>query len=123
MTLTAGTRIGPHEIIAPLDSEGMGNVYRAHDTRLDRTVVIKVLSPHWGAGPTSRQRFERDTKIVASLSHPAIRALHDIGRERPRPASQPPSGGGSTANDGLPAGAGNEPPVSADEPEIDVRWG
>ena len=117
--LTAGTRIGPHEIIAPLDSEGTGDVYRAHDTRLDRTVVIKVLSPHWGGGPTSRARFERDTKIVASLSHPAIRALHDIGRERPRPASQPPSSGSSTADDGAPAGAGDDQPASADEPEID----
>src|SRR5580765_7650854 len=80
MPLTAGTRLGPYEIIAGIGAGGMGQVYRARDTRLDRTVAIKVLHESYGADPERRERFEREAKLVASLDHPHICALHDVGR-------------------------------------------
>jgi eukaryotic-like serine/threonine-protein kinase len=81
MTLSAGSRLGPYEIVAPLGAGGMGEVYRARDTRLDRTVAIKVLASHLSASPEVRQRFEREAKTISQLSHPHICALHDVGRE------------------------------------------
>jgi Tol biopolymer transport system component len=81
MTLAAGSRLGPYEIVAPLGAGGMGEVYRARDTRLERTVAIKVLSSHLSASPEVRQRFEREAKTISQLSHPHICALHDVGRE------------------------------------------
>src|SRR5678816_1617586 len=81
MTLEAGSRLGPYEILAPLGAGGMGEVYRARDTRLERTVAIKVLSPKLSASPESRQRFEREAKTISQLSHPHICALYDVGRE------------------------------------------
>ncbi|HEV8611405.1 MAG TPA: protein kinase [Thermoanaerobaculia bacterium] len=81
MTLSAGSRLGPYEIVAPLGAGGMGEVYRARDTRLERTVAIKVLSSHLSASPEVRQRFEREAKTISQLSHPHICALHDVGRE------------------------------------------
>jgi len=81
MTLTAGSRLGPYEIVAPLGAGGMGEVYRARDTRLDRTVAVKVLPTHLSSSPESRQRFEREAKTISQLSHPHICALHDVGRE------------------------------------------
>ena len=81
MTLSAGSRLGPYEIVSPLGAGGMGEVYRARDTRLERTVAIKVLSSHLSASPESRQRFEREAKTISQLSHPHICALHDMGRE------------------------------------------
>ena len=66
--LTAGTRLGPYEILAPLGAGGMGEVYRARDTRLDRSVAIKVLSEHLSAKPEVRARFEREARTVASLN-------------------------------------------------------
>jgi Tol biopolymer transport system component len=81
MTLAAGSRLGPYEIVAPLGAGGMGEVYRARDTRLDRTVAIKVLPTHLSSSPESRQRFEREAKTISQLSHPHICALHDVGRE------------------------------------------
>lgn len=69
MTLSSGTRLGPYEILAPLGAGGMGEVYRACDTRLDRTVAIKVLPAHVADDPDLRQRFEREAKTVAA--HPA----------------------------------------------------
>ncbi|HEV8610310.1 MAG TPA: protein kinase [Thermoanaerobaculia bacterium] len=81
MTLSAGSRLGPYEIVSPLGAGGMGEVYRARDTRLDRTVAIKVLAAHLSSSPEVRQRFEREAKTISQLSHPHICALHDVGRE------------------------------------------
>jgi Tol biopolymer transport system component len=81
MTLASGTRLGPYEIVAPLGAGGMGEVYRARDTRLERTVAVKVLSSHLSASPEVRQRFEREARTISQLSHPHICALHDVGRE------------------------------------------
>ncbi|HVE66270.1 MAG TPA: protein kinase, partial [Thermoanaerobaculia bacterium] len=81
MTLSTGTRLGPYEIVAPIGAGGMGEVYRARDTRLERTVAIKVLSAHLSASPESRQRFEREARTISQLSHPHICALYDVGRE------------------------------------------
>jgi serine/threonine protein kinase len=81
MTLSAGSRLGPYEILSPLGAGGMGEVYRARDTRLDRTVAIKVLAAHLSASSEVRQRFEREAKTISQLSHPHICALHDVGRE------------------------------------------
>jgi Tol biopolymer transport system component len=81
VTLPAGSRLGPYEIVAPLGAGGMGEVYRARDTRLDRTVAIKVLASHLSASPEVRQRFEREARTISQLSHPHICALHDVGRE------------------------------------------
>jgi eukaryotic-like serine/threonine-protein kinase len=81
VTIAAGSRLGPYEIVAPLGAGGMGEVYRARDTRLERTVAIKVLPAHLSSSPESRQRFEREAKTISQLSHPHICALHDVGRE------------------------------------------
>ncbi|MGH9386393.1 MAG: protein kinase domain-containing protein, partial [Vicinamibacterales bacterium] len=85
--LTHGTRLGPYEIETPLGSGGMGEVYRARDTRLDRIVALKVLSAGLAEDHVSRERFEREARAISSLNHPNICVLHDIGHERPRPAS------------------------------------
>jgi len=79
MSLSAGTRLGPYEILAPLGAGGMGEVYRARDTRLDRNVAIKVLPGAFAHDPERLQRFEREAKAVATLSHPNILAIHDFG--------------------------------------------
>ncbi len=81
MTLSAGTRLGPYEILSPLGAGGMGEVYKARDTRLERTVAVKVLPSHMSASAEVRQRFEREAKTVSQLSHPHICALYDVGRE------------------------------------------
>jgi predicted Ser/Thr protein kinase len=81
MALTSGTKLGPYEIIAPLGAGGMGEVYRALDTRLDRTVAIKILPPHLSDDAMRRQRFEREAKAVSSLNHPHICTLYDVGRQ------------------------------------------
>ena len=80
--LTAGTQLGPYRILGPIGAGGMGEVYRATDTRLDRTVAIKLITRYWAENPEMRQRFEREAQIVASLKHPNICVLHDIGSER-----------------------------------------
>src|SRR4051812_10146559 len=82
MRLSAGTRLGPYEILAPLGAGGMGEVYRALDTRLERTVAIKVLPEHLANHPSALARFEREAKAVAALSHPNILALFDVGAEQ-----------------------------------------
>jgi eukaryotic-like serine/threonine-protein kinase len=82
MSLRIGTRLGPHEILAPIGAGGMGEVYRARDTRLGRDVAIKVLPPDVVHDADRRARFEREARAVAALSHPNILALHDIGADR-----------------------------------------
>jgi hypothetical protein len=80
MLLRAGARLGPYEIVVSLGAGGMGEVYRARDTRLDRAVAIKILPAHMSV-PEARQRFEREARAVSALNHPHICTLHDIGRD------------------------------------------
>ena len=79
MPLDPGTTLGPYEIQAPLGAGGMGEVYKARDTRLDRTVAIKVLPEHVASDPDLQQRFEREAKTISSLNHPHICTLYDVG--------------------------------------------
>jgi serine/threonine-protein kinase len=81
MSLAAGSKLGPYEIGTPLGAGGMGEVYRARDTRLDRTVAIKVLPQHLADTPEARQRFEREARAVSALNHPHICTLHDVGSQ------------------------------------------
>jgi Tol biopolymer transport system component len=81
MSLQSGAKLGPYEIVAPLGAGGMGEVYRARDTRLDRTVAIKVLPQHLADTPEARQRFEREARAVSALNHPHICTLHDVGSQ------------------------------------------
>ena len=81
MTLTSGSKLGPYEILAPLGAGGMGEVYRARDTRLERDVAIKVLPASLSSDASLRQRLEREAKAVSKLSHPHICTLHDIGHQ------------------------------------------
>ena len=81
MPLSSGTALGPYEILSPLGAGGMGEVYKARDTRLDRTVAIKVLPEHVAADPDLKLRFEREAKTISSLNHPHICTLHDIGEQ------------------------------------------
>ncbi len=80
MTLRAGTQLGPYEIVSLIGSGGMGEVYKAFDTRLERTVAIKVLSSNLTSDANAQQRFTREARVVAALNHPHIGALFDIGR-------------------------------------------
>src|SRR5689334_11599696 len=82
MGIEPGVRLGPYEIVAPLGSGGMGEVYRARDTRLDRTVAIKVLPSEFASDPQLRDRFDREARAISSLNHPHICTLHDVGHER-----------------------------------------
>src|SRR5438034_6629758 len=82
MPLGAGTRLGPYEILSPCGAGGMGEVYRARDTRLDRTVAIKILPAHLSDDADLRQRFEREARAVSSLNHPHICTLYDVGRQK-----------------------------------------
>ena len=81
MGLSRGARLGPYEILAPLGAGGMGEVYRARDSRLGREVAVKILPPHLSADPQALARFEREACIVAALSHPNIVVLYDIGSD------------------------------------------
>jgi serine/threonine protein kinase len=81
MPLAAGVRLGPYEILAPLGAGGMCEVDRATDTRLGRTVAVKVLPHHLAHDPQRRERFEREARAVSSLNHPHICTLHDIGEQ------------------------------------------
>ena len=81
MSLSTGDRLGPYAIEAPLGAGGMGEVYRATDTRLDRSVAVKVLTQQVAADPEARERFEREARAVAALSHPHICMLHDVGTQ------------------------------------------
>ena len=82
MALRAGALLGPYEILSPLGAGGMGEVYRARDSRLEREVAIKVLPPHLATDPEALGRFEREVKAVAALSHPNILAIHDLAKNR-----------------------------------------
>ena len=79
MALTSGTKLGPYEIVAPVGAGGMGEVYRARDTRLDRTVAIKILASDLSSSPELKQRMEREARAISSLNHPNICHLYDIG--------------------------------------------
>ena len=79
MSLSPGVHLGAYEIVALVGAGGMGEVYRARDTRLDRTVAIKVLPPALAADPQLRERFEREARAISSLNHPHICALYDVG--------------------------------------------
>ena len=81
MPLASGTRLGPYEIVESLGAGGMGEVYRARDTRLERTVAIKILPQEISADLVRKQRFEREAKMISSLNHPNICTLHDIGSQ------------------------------------------
>ncbi len=83
MPLDPGKSLGPYEIISPLGAGGMGEVYRARDTRLDRDVAIKILPPQLSADPARRQRFEREAKTISTLNHPNICVLYDVGNPLP----------------------------------------
>jgi eukaryotic-like serine/threonine-protein kinase len=84
MPLAAGTRLGPYEVLTALGAGGMGEVYKAKDNRLDRTVALKVLPTSLASDREFRERFEREARSISALSHPNVCTLHDVGRERPR---------------------------------------
>src|SRR6204780_4296042 len=81
MALNSGTKLGPYEIQSPLGAGGMGEVYRAKDTRLDRTVAVKILPSHLSDNPEAKQRFDREARAISSLNHPNICTLHDVGHQ------------------------------------------
>ncbi len=81
MSLSAGNKLGPYEIVSPLGAGGMGEVYSARDTRLERTVAIKILPAQLSSDPIRKQRFEREAKVISSLNHPHICILHDVGHQ------------------------------------------
>src|ERR1051325_7790296 len=81
MALSSGTKLGPYEIQSPLGAGGMGEDNRARDTRLERTVAIKILNSSLTATPELKARFEREAKVISQLQHPNICVLHDIGSQ------------------------------------------
>ena len=85
MTIPAGTRLGPYELLNPLGSGGLGEVWLARDVRLDRRVAVKLLHRSFSLDPDRLARFEREARAAAALSHPNIVALHDVGDWQGRP--------------------------------------
>jgi eukaryotic-like serine/threonine-protein kinase len=81
MSLTSGARLGPYEIQSPLGAGGMGEVYRALDTRLQRIVAVKILPSHLSENPAAKERFDREARTISSLNHPNICTLHDVGHQ------------------------------------------
>ena len=81
MPLASGTKLGPYEIQSPLGAGGMGEVYRARDMRLDRSVAVKILPAHLSEKPEFAERFEREARTISSLNHPNICHLHDVGEQ------------------------------------------
>jgi serine/threonine protein kinase len=81
MSLNVGTRLGPYDIQSTLGAGGMGEVYKARDTRLDRTVAIKILSESLTADPQFRERFDREARAISQLTHPKICTLYDVGEQ------------------------------------------
>jgi serine/threonine protein kinase len=112
MALDAGARLGPYEVVALIGAGGMGEVYKASDTRLNRTVAIKVLPPHWADDVGMKARLESEARTIASLTHSNICTLHDIGRERLQPGKTGTGAGASTP------GEGAGPPASGEPTEI-----
>ena len=96
MALPAGAQLGVYEIVALVGAGGMGEVYRARDTRLDRTVAIKVLPSQFAADPQLRDRFEREARAISSLNHPHICALYDVGEAAIAPSPESPVAAGHT---------------------------
>src|SRR5467141_5217625 len=81
MALASSTKLGPYEIQSPLGAGGMGEVYKARDTRLDRTVAVKILPSHLSENPEAKQRFDREARTISSLNHPNICTLYDVGHQ------------------------------------------
>ena len=81
MPLSSGSRLGPYEIVAPIGAGGMGEVYRARDTRLERAVAVKILPSHLSVSPEAKQRLEREARAISSLNHPNICTLYDVGHQ------------------------------------------
>ena len=79
--MNPGTKLGPYEIQSPLGAGGMGEVYRALDTRLDRSVAIKILPAHLSQNAEAKERFDREARAISSLSHPNICHLYDVGQQ------------------------------------------
>ena len=79
MPLSVGDKLGPYEILSPIGAGGMGEVWKARDTRLNRIVAVKILPPRLAGSAESRDRFEREARMIASLNHPHICTLHDVG--------------------------------------------
>ena len=100
MPLTAGQRLGPYEIVSPLGAGGMGEVYRARDTRLGRDVAVKVLPAHLSTQPEIRARFEREARTVSSLNHTNICVLYDVGQTSAGAPGGAPGGAGSGSGSG-----------------------
>src|SRR5262245_9371049 len=82
MSVSPGERLGPYEVVSRIGAGGMGEVWRARDTRLDRTVAVKVLPQHLSGDAQFRERFEREARSISSLTHPHICTLHDVGNEK-----------------------------------------
>ena len=106
MSLAPGARLGPYELVSLIGSGGMGEVYKARDTRLDRIVAIKALPASLAADPQFRERFDREARVIASLNHPHICILHDVGHERLRPAR---GAGGERGEAAPPSASGGVP--------------
>src|SRR3989441_10477151 len=83
MFLSGGARLGPYEILSVLGAGGMGEVYKARDTRLDRTVAVKILPEALAADPQFRERFDREARAISQLTHPHICTLYDVGHQDP----------------------------------------
>jgi len=85
MALTSGTKVGPYEVVAPAGAGGMGEVYRARDTRLNRDVAVKILPAAFARDPERMRRFQQEAQAVAALNHPNILAIHDFGEHEGSP--------------------------------------
>ena len=92
MTLAAGTRLGPYDVLSPLGAGGMGEVYRARDTRLGREVAVKALPAALSKDPDRLRRFEQEARAVSALNHPNILTIHDVGQTRRRALRRAPRG-------------------------------